>query len=182
MPTVAEITELNNSLIPVGPAAYPHPISTASLPHSFHTANPKWQDSISSVSTNPRPNLTIYANARGDVAYKPDPKFSRALPKGYKINLVQASNHMNIHHPGESRLHGQYAVEEDGTLRVNGARVPVYAGYEHGRTFVPHSTEFGPQTADLRERKRKGKLGKVLCGIGVVVVVVVGCVVSHVCC
>ena len=177
--------------------------SIHSLPGSEHETYPNQYGSIASVSTTGRPTLNIFANTRGDVAYEPDPSWSKAFNKtGYKINLHQV-DYLGDIDQGPRRLHGQYAVQPNGALRVNGQRVPMLQsgtetrytldGFEHGRTYV-HNSPYLLPTGEVRTQegrewygKRKAKVdvkcsrNKVLCGIGVIIAIVVACV-APLCC
>src|SRR5271170_7952931 len=80
--------------------------------------------SQATASVCPLPALYIYANRYGDVAYDPDPNWSRQFgQKGYKINILEVEDLDRID-DGPARLHGQYAIKKDGVLRVNGHKVP----------------------------------------------------------
>ena len=153
--------------------------------------------SLASISTNPRPTLNIYANTRGDLAYEPDPRWSRHFRnKGYKINVHEIQNVEDIA-AGRSRLFSQYAMRPNGALAVNGHSVPmldlgkekvsVIRGYEHGRTYVPNSLDSRPM-GDIREKlapeetsePQKCCGGKqILCCAGVLCAVLIACIVPR---
>ena len=151
----------------------------------------------------PRPTFNIFANARGDIAYEPDPNWSRAFnKKGYNINIHRVNNLGDID-SDSTRLHSRYSVHPTGGLQVNGQRIPmlqsgmetryILDGFEHGRTYVPNSPDHPPmgevraqtgQEWNGREKSMpnvKCSKNKVLYLAGVVAVLLVACIVPGCC-
>ena len=148
--------------------------------------------SLASLYSNPRPTLNIYANARGDLAYEPDARWSRQFDnKGYKVNIHKVRDVEDIG-TSNSRLFSQYAMQPNGALEVNGHSVPmldtgfekvyVLNGYEHGRTYVPNSPYYRP-TGEIREKvgMEEPQGNCVLSCVRVVCAVVFACIASCCC-
>lgn len=127
----------------------------------FHPFNTFSAPSRSSIYSNPRPTLNIYANQRGDLMYEPDPRWSRRFSNiGYKVNLHEVRGVENIG-KNNVQLFSQYAMHPNGELVVDGYSIPmletdlrkvsVLKGYEHGRTYVPNSPDFLP-VGEIRKK------------------------------
>jgi hypothetical protein len=175
--------------------------SVHTIPRSVHRQ--PYAVSKVTASVCPRPVLNIYANRYGDVAYEPDQNWSRQFGKrGYKINIVEVGGLHQID-DGPARLHGQYAVQKDGALRVNGHKVPmlradggerhVLDGFEHGRVFAPNLPYVAPGGfvrdkmgknwcgKEMRQADIKCTRPKVFCVLGGLAALVLGCVLVNTC-
>ena len=160
--------------------------------------------SVATASTAPRPVLNIFANKFGDIAYEPDENWSRRFgKKGYKVNIVEVGELDRIGEEGPMRLHGQYAMQKDGALRVNGHKVPMLQaggqerytlnGFEHGRVYAvnnpyarPGGTvrdKIGTNWAgkEMPKTDIKCTRPKVLCVLGGIAALVGGCILVNTC-
>lgn len=176
--------------------------SVHSIPRSVHPE--PYAMTEATASTSARPVLNIFANRFGDIAYEPDQNWSRQFGnKGYKINILEVAGDLDQIEGGPMRLHGQYAMKKDGALRVNGHKVPMLRtgreerytldGFEHGRVYAPNTPYLKPG-GTVRDKMGKNWAGKkmprtdikctrpkVLCVLGGVAAIALGCVLVNTC-